>query len=114
MSERRGDPYLHLQRGASGLSLVGDVMDEEAVAAPKGPRYPPTWLIPQTVEGIGSSLADTVRRVTRCPAAVVVRDPATETASVVAVSAGRRPDDEAAHVRPGGLDVFEVHAVVAD
>lgn len=88
MNERRGDPYLHLQRGALGLSLVGDVMNEDAVAAPKGPRYPPTWLIPQTVEGIGSSLADTVQRVTRCPAAVAVRDPATETASVVAVSVG--------------------------
>lgn len=26
----------------------------------------PTWLVPQTVEGIGFSLADTVRWVTRC------------------------------------------------
>jgi len=63
-------------------------MNEDAVAAPREPRYTPTWLVPQTVEGIGSSLADTVRRVTRCPAAVIVRDPATETASIVAVSAG--------------------------
>ncbi len=63
-------------------------MNEDAVAAPREPRYTPTWLVPQTVEGIGSSLADTVRRVTRCPAAVIVRDPATETASIVAVSVG--------------------------
>ena len=63
-------------------------MNEDAVAAPREPRYTPTWLVPQTVEGIGSSLADTVRRVTRCPAAVIVRDPATETPSIVAVSAG--------------------------
>ncbi len=80
-----GEP---LRRGASYLSLTGDVMNEDAVAAPREPRYTPTWLVPQTVEGIGSSLADTVRRVTRCPAAVIVRDPATETASIVAVSVG--------------------------
>ena len=86
MNEWRGDAYLW--RGASYLSLAGDVMNEDAVAAPKEPRYTPTWLIPQTVEGIGFSLADTVRRVTRCPAAVIVRDPATETASIVAVSVG--------------------------
>ena len=86
MDERRGDA--RLWRGASHLSLAGDVMNEDAVAAPREPRYTPTWLVPQTVEGIGSSLADTVRRVTRCPAAVIVRDPATETASIVAVSAG--------------------------
>ncbi len=86
MNERRGDAYLW--RGASYLSLAGDVMNEDAVAARKEPRYTPTWLVPQTVEGIGFSLADTVRRVTRCPAAVIVRDPATETASIVAVSVG--------------------------
>ncbi len=86
MNERRGDAYL--RRGTSYLSLAGDVMNEDAVAVPREPRYTPTWLVPQTVEGIGSSLADTVRRVTRCPAAVIVRDPATETASIVAVSVG--------------------------
>ena len=68
--------------------LRGPVMNEDAVAAPKEPRYRPTWLIPQTVEGIGFRLADTVRRVTRRLAAVIVRDPATETASIVAVSVG--------------------------
>lgn len=86
MNERRGDAYL--RRGASYLSLAGDVMKEDAVAAPREPLYTPTWLVPQTVEGIGSALADTVRRVTRCPAAVIVRDPATETASIVAASVG--------------------------
>ena len=86
MNERRGDAYL--RRGASYLSLAGDVMNEDAVAAPREPRYTPTWLTPQTVEGIGFSLADTVRRVTKRPAAVIVRDPATETASIVAVSVG--------------------------
>ena len=77
-----------------GVGLVpipgggGGVMNEDAVVAPREPRYTPSWLVPQTVEGIGSSLADTVRQVTRCPAAVIVRDPATETASIVAVSVG--------------------------
>jgi diguanylate cyclase (GGDEF)-like protein len=51
-------------------------------------RTTPDWLIPQTIEGIGFSLADAVYRLTKCPAAVVVRDPATETASVVAASVG--------------------------
>ncbi len=86
MDERSGDAYLW--SGASYLSLAGDVMNEDAVTVPREPRSTPTWLVPQTVEGIGFSLADTVRRVTRCPAAVVVRDPATETASIVAVSVG--------------------------
>ncbi len=86
MNERSGDAYLW--RGASYPSLAGDVMNEDAVAAPREPPYTPTWLVTQTVEGIGFSLADTVRRVTRCPAAVIVRDPATETASIVAVSVG--------------------------
>ncbi len=86
MNERRSDAYL--RRGTSHLSLEGDVMNEDALTPRGEPRYTPTWLVPQTVEGIGSSLADTVRRVTRRPAAVVVRDPATETASIVAVSAG--------------------------
>ena len=48
----------------------------------------PSWLVPQSVEGIGSSLADAVYRLTRCPAAVVIRDPTTETASVIAASSG--------------------------
>ncbi len=86
MNERRGDAFP--RRGASYLSLAGDVMNEHAAAAPLEPRCIPTWLVPQTMEGIGFSLADTVWQATRCPAAVVVRDPATETASVVAVSVG--------------------------
>jgi len=86
VDERSGDAYLW--SGASYLSLAGDVMNEDAVAVPREPRSTPTWLVPQTVEGIGFSLADTVRRVTQCPAAVAVRDPATETASIVAVSVG--------------------------
>ena len=86
MNERRSDAYL--RGGASYLSLAGDVMNEDAVAASKEPRCTPTWLIPQTVEEVGFCLADTVRRVTRCPAGVIVRDPATETASIVAVSVG--------------------------
>ena len=86
MNERRGDACL--RRGASYLSLAGDVMNEDAVAAPKEPLCRPTWSIPQTVEGIGFSLADTMRWVTRRPTAVIVRDPATETASIVAVSVG--------------------------
>lgn len=56
--------------------------------AVREPRYTPSWLIPQTVEGIGFSLADAVSRLTLCPAAVIVRDPVTETASVVAASLG--------------------------
>ncbi len=46
------------------------------------------WLTPETIEGIGAGLCEAVRRATSLPAAVVVRDPMTELASVVAVSAG--------------------------
>jgi diguanylate cyclase (GGDEF)-like protein len=45
-------------------------------------------LLPHTVESIGFALADAALETTRCPAAVVVRDPATQAASVVALSAG--------------------------
>jgi diguanylate cyclase (GGDEF)-like protein len=62
-------------------------MTDETKAV-REPRYTPSWLIPQTVEGIGFSLADAVSRLTHCPAAVIVRDPTTETASVVAASTG--------------------------
>ena len=44
--------------------------------------------LPHTVESIGVTLADAVLKTTRCPAAVVVLDPATRTASVVAASVG--------------------------
>ncbi len=44
--------------------------------------------LPHTVESIGVTLADAVLKTTRYPAAVVVLDPATQTASVVAASAG--------------------------
>ncbi len=44
--------------------------------------------LPQTVKSIGVALADAVLKTTCCPAAVVVRDPATQTASVVAASVG--------------------------
>jgi diguanylate cyclase (GGDEF)-like protein len=43
--------------------------------------------LPQTIESVGFSLADAAHRLTRCPAVVVVRDPATRVASVVAASA---------------------------
>ncbi len=48
----------------------------------------PDWMVPRTVDGIGFALAEAVYSATGCPAAVVVRDPATETATVVAASAG--------------------------
>ena len=44
--------------------------------------------LPQTVKSIGVTLADAVLNTTRCPAVVVVLDPATQTASVVAASVG--------------------------
>ena len=52
------------------------------------PADTPDWMVPRTVEGIGFALAEAVYSATGCPAAVVVRDPATETATVVAASAG--------------------------
>ena len=62
-------------------------MTDETKAV-REPRYTPSWLIPQTIEGIGFSLADAASRLTHCAAAVIVRDPSTETASVVAASVG--------------------------
>jgi diguanylate cyclase (GGDEF)-like protein len=47
-----------------------------------------TRLLPQTVESIGFALASGALETTRCPAAVVVRDPATHAATVVALSVG--------------------------
>ena len=44
--------------------------------------------LPQTVESIGVALAEAAMRLTRCPTLVVVRDPATQEASIVAASVG--------------------------
>ncbi len=44
--------------------------------------------LPQTVKSLGVTLADAVLNTTRCPAVVVVLDPATQAASVVAASVG--------------------------
>jgi diguanylate cyclase (GGDEF)-like protein len=85
MSEPGNDA--HLWSSDSAPALSGDSMTDETKAV-REPRYTPSWLIPQTVEGIGFSLADAVNRLTHCPAAVIVRDPSTETASVVAASIG--------------------------
>lgn len=43
--------------------------------------------LPDTIESVGFSLADAIHGLTRRPAVVVVRDPATRVASVVAASA---------------------------
>ncbi len=51
-------------------------------------RSAPDWLTPDTIEGIGAGLCEAVRRATGLPTAVVVRDPLTEQAEIVAVSAG--------------------------
>lgn len=51
-------------------------------------RSTPDWLTPDTIEGIGAGLCEAVRRATALPTAVVARDPMTEQAGVVAVSAG--------------------------
>lgn len=65
-------------------------MDElsKAVLRSNDPGSAPDWLIPQTTESIGFCLADSVRRVSGLATAVIVRDPATDIASVVATSAG--------------------------
>ncbi len=48
----------------------------------------PQWLVPESVEAVGFALCEAAHNLTGRPAAVVVRDPITQIASVVAVSAG--------------------------
>ncbi|MCZ6917100.1 MAG: GGDEF domain-containing protein [Gemmatimonadetes bacterium] len=52
------------------------------------PRGAPAWLVPKTVEGVAFSFANAAAQLTGHATAVVVRDPAAQTASVVAVSEG--------------------------
>ena len=63
-------------------------MSNDWLSSAVKPRSIPDSLLPQSVEGIGYMLADAALRLTRSPAVVVVRDPAMETASVVAASIG--------------------------
>ena len=48
----------------------------------------PQWLVPESVEAVGFALCEEAHNLTGRPAAVVVRDPTTQIASVVAVSDG--------------------------
>jgi len=48
----------------------------------------PQWLVPESVEAVGFALCEEAHNLTGRPAAVVVRDPTTQIASVVAVSVG--------------------------
>jgi diguanylate cyclase (GGDEF)-like protein len=52
------------------------------------PMNEATRLLPQTIESIGFALANAALETTHCPAAVVVRDPATHVSTVVALSVG--------------------------
>ncbi|MCZ6917563.1 MAG: GGDEF domain-containing protein [Gemmatimonadetes bacterium] len=52
------------------------------------PADDPSRPLPQTEQSIGWALAEAALRLTRCPTIVVVHDPATRTASVVAASIG--------------------------
>ena len=52
------------------------------------PTDDPARPLPQTEQSIGWALADAVLKLTRCPAIVIVHDPATRTASVMAASVG--------------------------
>lgn len=63
----------------------------------------PSRPIPQTEQSIGWALADAVLKLTRCPAIVVVHDPATRTASVVAASVGTDRRLLGVTVAPGSL-----------
>ncbi len=63
-------------------------MSNDWLSSAVKPRSIPDSLLPQSVEGFGYTLADAALRLTRFPAVVVVRDPAMQTASVVAASIG--------------------------
>ena len=63
-------------------------MSNDRLSPAVKPRSIPDSLLPQSVEGFGYTLADAALRLTRSPAVVVVRDPAMQTASVVAASIG--------------------------
>ena len=63
-------------------------MSNDWLSSAVKPRSIPDSLLPQSVEGIAYTLADAALRLTRSPAVAVVRDPAIQTASVVAASIG--------------------------
>ena len=67
---------------------VGRADEPPALKPVAEPDGVPTWLIPATVDGVSFAFADAAARLTGHSTAVVVRDPAAQTASVVAVSEG--------------------------
>lgn len=77
-----------LYSGARSAEQTRNAVSNDGLSSAVKRRSIPDSLLPQSVEGIGYMLADAALRLTRSPAVVVVRDPAMQTASVVAASTG--------------------------
>ena len=58
-----------------------------SIAMP-APLNTPPWLVPESIDAVAFGLCEVAHKLTGKPSAVVVRDPTTQIASVVAVSAG--------------------------
>ncbi len=71
-------------------TLLADYQIEQTRAriALPAPLNTPPWLVPESVDTVAFGLCEAAHKVTGKPSAVVVRDPTTQIASVVAISAG--------------------------
>ena len=71
-------------------TLLADYQVDQTRAriAMPAPLNTPPWLMPESVDTVAFGLCEAAHKLTGKPSAVVVRDPTTQIASVVAVSAG--------------------------